>query len=1403
MGTTVATNALLERRGAPMALVVTAGFADLLEIGYQNRPDIFALRIEKPAQLPAAVVEAHERVLADGTVRRPLDRERLCADLQAVLDAGIRSLAVVLLHSYAHPAHERQVGELAERLGFEHVSLSHRVSRQIKAVARGDTAAVDAYLSPILRQYVGRLRAALGPAVDLKFMQSHGGLADAERFGGKDAIFSGPAGGVVAAAHVARMAGFGNVIGFDMGGTSTDVSRYDGRYERVFEATTAGVRLQAPMLNIHTVAAGGGSILRYQDGRLQVGPQSAGAQPGPACYRRGGPAAVTDANAVLGRIQPRYFPACFGPGAYEPLDPDASRAALAKIAEQIHADTGRAMPLEQVAAGFLRIANENMVQAIRQISVARGYDCRRYALLCFGGAGAQHACAIAAALGIRTVLLHPLAGVLSAYGLGFADVIHADVAAVLTRFAPDTAERLEPRFGELEARGREQVLAQGVPAERIEHHRSLDLRYEGVESFLNLPLEAGADVRAAFESLHERQFGFTKPGHPIEVVNLRVETVGRSPKPDEPAVEPVARPLAAGDAIDTVTVHFERIGPDGVRRLAATPTPVFRREDLAPGATLPGPALVVEEVSTVVVDPGWRAAVNARGHLLLEADAPPAAERVEAERDPVLLEVFSSAFMSIAEQMGTILRRVSHSTNIKERLDFSCAVFDADGRLVANAPHIPVHLGAMGESVQAVLADRAAEMRPGDVYVTNDPYHGGSHLPDVTVVTPVFAEDGRRALFVASRGHHADIGGVTPGSMPPDARSIHEEGVLIHDFLLVRDGRFREREIVALLSGGPHPARNVGERLSDLRAAVAANAAGVRLLDELVGHYGRDAVTAYMHHVRRNAEQAMRAVLAELPDGEHRFDDALDDGARIAVRIRIDADQAEVDFTGTDPQQDGNLNAPPAVATAAVLYCFRTLIARPVPLNAGCLAPITIRIPPGCLLSPRPPAAVAGGNVETSMRIVDVLYGALGKLAAGQGTMNNLTFGNPDYAYYETICGGAGAGFGFDGAHAVHTHMTNTRITDPEVIERRYPAVVQRFAVRRGSGGAGVWRGGDGVVRHIEFLAPAAATILSERRARPPFGLHGAAAGRPGRNALRRGGHVRELAGKVHVAARAGDVLIVETPGGGGYDPSKAEWAGLSAAAARRIFREGRFDGPTAGLCAGHAQANLVILPESVADDFEAFCHANPKPCPLLERLGPGRPVTQWTAVGADVRTDLPRYRLYRPDGSFQELPDVRELVGDRDVAFLLGCSFTFEQALTDAGLVPRHVEEGVNVPMYRTNRPTTPAVPFAGPLVVSMRPIPAERVGQARALTRPFRRAHGAPVHHGDPRELGIDDLAHPHWGQPVPLRGGEVPVFWACGVTSQVAVLHALARGAIQQAITHAPGHMFIADRPNTDLR
>ena len=1099
LGTTVATNALLERRGERVLLLTTKGFADLLEIGHQDRPDIFALAIEKRALLHAAVVELDERVLADGTVERPLTADEV---RRALASAGFRdgapppfdAVAVVLINACAHPGHELLAGDVAAAAGVPWVSLSHRTAAEIGAVGRGDTTVADAYLTPLLRRSLERVRA---PGRRVLFMQSSGGLADADHFSGKDAVLSGPAGGVVAVARVAARAGRPKVIGLDMGGTSTDVCRCDGEPERSYETVVAGVRIRAPMLSVITVAAGGGSILDRRDGRFTVGPRSAGADPGPAAYGRGGPATLTDANLVLGRVRPEWFP-------HLTLDLAAARARLAEFGDPVEA-----------AAGFVAIANEHMAAAIRQISTARGYDVRDHALCGFGGAAGQHVCALAALLGMTEVLLHPAAGVLSAWGLGLADARRHEVQPVLD--AGQARGDVPPDFPE--TRAVEALMAQGADSfEVVDVERSVDVRYVGVDETLNVPWSP--HWAAEFVERHRALFGFVKHGHPVEIVNARAEAVGRiadlpeawsEPRPHRP--EPLVR--AAGNPGGNPT--------DG--RLDAD---VYRRTDLGPGALIDGPALLVEDHATTVVDAGWSAEVDGHGVLRLRpagvtahatARTPAAATvSIGAERDPVSLEIMSNRFMSLAWQMGEHLRRVSHSTNIKERLDYSCALFDPDGGLIADAPHIPVHLGAMGETVRCLLDSQA--MRPGDTWLTNDPYHGGSHLPDLTVITPVFRSGGRReardgpAFLVANRGHHADVGGIAPGSMPPDSRSIADEGALFRDFLLVRDGVLREREVTDVLAAAG--TRGIPERLADLAAQVACNHAGARLLGGLCDELGLDVVHAWMGHLRRHAAEVMSDVVAGLRGG--RFEDGLDDGSRIRVEITVRDGRARVDFSGTSPQQPGNRNAPKAVTLAAVLYVFRTLAARPIPLNAGCFEPLDIVIPAGSLLDPRHPAAVVGGNVETSQRVVDVLYGALDALAASQGTMNNLTFGDDSFGYYETLCGGAGAGPGFHGASAVHTHMTNTRITDPEVLERRYPVILREFSVRRGSGGKGTWNGGDGVVRRIEFRRPLRCSMLAERRVTAPFGLRA----EPGA----KGEHEISPEG-----------VVVRTPGGGGFTP--------------------------------------------------------------------------------------------------------------------------------------------------------------------------------------------------------------------------------------------------------------------------
>jgi 5-oxoprolinase (ATP-hydrolysing) len=1137
MGTTVATNALLERKGDRTILVATEGFADALRIAYQNRPHIFARHIRLPELLYEQAIEAEERVGAGGEVMVPLDAARLRADLRKAYDGGIRAAAILFMHGYRHSDHEKQAAAIAREIGFTQVSVSHQVSPLMKLVGRGDTTVVDAYLSPILRRYVDGVAAELGDA-RLLFMQSNGGLSEARHFQGKDSILSGPAGGVVGAVETARRAGFDRIIGFDMGGTSTDVSHYDGEYERAFETKVAGVRMRAPMMQIHTVAAGGGSILFFDGGRYRVGPDSAGANPGPACYRRGGPLTVTDCNVMLGRIQADFFPRVFGPAADQPIDGAAVRKKFAALAAEIEAATGDRRSPEQVAEGFLRIAVANMANAIKEISIQRGYDVTEYVLCCFGGAGAQHACAVADQLGMTRVFLHPLAGVLSAYGMGLADMRVLRQGAVEARLTATGIPELARRLRDIEEGGRAEMRAQGVDAPYISAVARVHLRYEGTDAPLIVGFGSHAEIVAGFEAAHRQRYGFVVPEKALIVEAVSVEVIGKTEHVADPELE--AEPRTAPLRPRATAPMWAADGGAGAWRDA----PLHDRADLRPGDRIDGPAIVVEPNSTIVIEPGWQALFTARGHLVLERVR--AAERgvaVGTAVDPVMLEIFNNLFMSIAEQMGSTLENTSHSVNIKERLDFSCAVFDRDGQLIANAPHMPVHLGSMGESVQTVIRRRGPAIAPGDVFVLNAPYNGGTHLPDVTAITPVFAEDPARGIlfWVASRGHHADIGGITPGSMPPDSRSVEEEGVLIDDLLLVERGRFREREMLELLQSGPYPARNPRQNIADLQAQIAANEKGARELRRMVGHFGLDVVNAYMGHVQDNAEEQVRRVLGVLKPGSFAYE--MDDGAVIKVRIDIDAASrsAVIDFTGTSPQQPTNFNAPAAVTKAAVLYVFRTLVDDDIPMNAGCLKPLRIVIPEGSMLNPRYPAAVVAGNVETSQCITDALYGALGIMGASQGTMNNFTFGNETHQYYETICGGSGAGPDFDGTDAVHTHMTNSRLTDPEVLEWRFPVLVESFAIRRGSGGAGRRRGGDGVIRRIRFLEAMTAAILSGHRRVPPYGMAGGEPGAVGRNyVLRADGTRIEIAGTGRAEMAPGDRFVIETPGGGGFGRAAA-----------------------------------------------------------------------------------------------------------------------------------------------------------------------------------------------------------------------------------------------------------------------
>ncbi|GAA4825823.1 hydantoinase B/oxoprolinase family protein [Sphingosinicella ginsenosidimutans] len=1101
MGTTVATNALLERKGEPVALAITAGLGDALRIGHQARPEIFALDIRLPEPLYSRVVEVDERVTAEGEVLRPLDTAAARAALQAAYDEGFRALAIVLMHGWRWSAHEAALVAMAREIGFTQVSASHEVEPLIKLVGRGDTAVVDAYLSPVLRRYVDRVVAGLAqtPAGRLFFMQSNGGLTDAATFRGKDAILSGPAGGIVGMARTAAEAGFGRIIGFDMGGTSTDVSHFAGVYERTSERTVAGVRVRAPMMEIHTVAAGGGSICSFDGRRFRVGPDSAGAVPGPACYRRGGPLTVTDCNVVLGKIRPEHFPHVFGPGGDLPIDAEASLARAAEIAE------AAGMTPQGVAEGFIRIAVDNMASAIKQISIARGHDVTRYTLQCFGGAGGQHACLVADALGIETVMIHPLAGVLSAYGMGLADMVELRQR---TLGGADLSETLAA----LEAEAVAALAAQGVEPTQV--RRRAALRYEGSDTVIEVAVSD--EMTASFETAHRARFGFVSDA-PVVVETAIVEAVAKS------------------------EVHSS--GEPPAFSPGTSESGVLLRSQLPPGTLVPGPALIVDATATTVVEPGWRAEVDRLGNLILTRAVPrEAAPKMGTDVDPVMLEVMGNLFMAIAEEMGVALQNTASSVNIKERLDFSCALFDAAGNLIANAPHIPVHLGSMGDSIRTVIEARAGTMKPGDAYALNAPYRGGTHLPDVTVIMPVFAAPGDAdpAWFVAARGHHADIGGVAPGSMPPDSRTVDEEGVLIDNVTLVEAGHFREAEMRALLGSGRWPARDPDRNIADLKAQVAACARGAAELKRVAAERGRAAIDAYMAHVMDYAEEAVRRLIERLSPGYFNYE--MDNGAVVSVAIHVDpaARTATVDFAGTSAQLPTNFNAPASICRAAVLYVLRTLVDEPIPLNDGCLRPITLRIPDGSMLKPHYPAAVVAGNVETSQVVTDALLAACGALAPSQGTMNNFTFGDERRQYYETIAGGAGAGPGFDGASAVQTHMTNSRLTDPEILETRFPVLLERFAIRRGSAGEGAHRGGDGVERHVRFRAPMHAAILSNRRRVAPRGIAGGGDGAAGVNkVVRSDGREETLSATASAEMAVGDMFVILTPGGGGYGASE------------------------------------------------------------------------------------------------------------------------------------------------------------------------------------------------------------------------------------------------------------------------
>ena len=1139
MGTTVATNALLERKGEKTALLVSQGFGDALRIGYQNRPRLFDRNIMLPTLLYSKVIEIDERLAADGTVLQPIDEDAARKHLAQLHAEGYRSVAIVLMHAYRYPVHEEILERLAREAHFTQISVSHKVSPLMKFVSRGDTTVVDAYLSPILRRYVNQVASQMRD-VSLLFMQSNGGLTNASTFQGKDAILSGPAGGIVGMVKTAERAGFKKIVGFDMGGTSTDVSHYAGELEREFETQVAGVRMRAPMMSIHTVAAGGGSILHFDGSRFRVGPDSAGANPGPAAYGRGGPLTVTDCNVLLGKIQPDHFPHVFGPTGTDPLDVEVVRERFDALTYEINTATGTTRNAEEVAEGFLEIAVRSMASAIAKISVARGYDVTDYVMNTFGGAGGQHACLVADSLGISQVFLHPLAGVLSAYGIGQAEITAMKERTAELVFTAENWPALMTVLQNASDEARSTLIAQGISHDAIRNMGQVHLRYEGTDTALPITVTDYADMMAQFETAYQQRFSFLMPDKRVIVGTVSAEAAY------QPAATSIEQTIAATrigalQPLDSVRIYSARLWHDAS---------LYQRDNMQPGDEIDGPAVIAEANSTTVVEHGWRACVTDLNHMVLTRVTP--IERQKAlgtDADPVVLEIFNNLFMSIAEQMGLRLQQTAHSVNIKERLDFSCAIFDSQGNLIANAPHIPVHLGSMGESIRAVIRANGDRLRPGDAFAINDPYQGGTHLPDITVITPVFTRDGSSiAFYVGSRGHHADIGGITPGSMPSDSTSVDQEGVLLTNWKLVENGRMREAETLDLLSSGPHPARNPQQNLADLRAQIAANAKGEQELHRMIDDFGLDVVRAYTQHVQDNAEEAVRRVVGALKDGEFRLES--DYGAVIQVKVTVNTQtrSATVDFTGTSPQQSNNFNAPSAICMAAVLFVFRSLVDDEIPLNAGCLKPIKVVIPEGSMLNPKAPAAVVAGNVETSQCITNALFGALGVSGSSQCTMNCFSFGNTNHQYLETIAGGSGAGPGYNGTDVVHTNMTNSLITDPEVLEFRHPVVLETYRIRHGSGGDGQWQGGNGAIRRVRFLEPMTAAILSNNRVVAPFGTAGGEPGMIGRNWVQKvDGDIIRLGPGATIDLDTGDVFVIETPGGGGYGPTQS--ASIRAAA--------------------------------------------------------------------------------------------------------------------------------------------------------------------------------------------------------------------------------------------------------------
>ena len=1125
MGTTVATNALLERKGDRVLLLITEGFGDLLRIGYQARPKLFDFNIILPAPIYEMVSEIKERLDAEGQIIEPLDEAQARKSLKLARAKGIKSVAIAFMHSYLNPIHEKQIAQIAADEGFEQISVSHEISPLMKLVGRADTTVIDAYLSPILKRYVSQVTSEFDKnyTAQLLFMQSNGGLTDANVFRGKDAILSGPAGGVVGMVKTAKIAGFEKLIGFDMGGTSTDVCHYDGEFERSFETEVAGARVRAPMMDIHTVAAGGGSILFFRDGRFQVGPESAGASPGPACYRRGGPLTVTDCNVMLGKLQPFHFPHVFGPNADQPIDVSVVENRFKEFAEEISIKTGN-KPLSaiELADGFLRIAVSNMANAIKKISVQRGYDVTKYALQCFGGAGGQHACLVADALGIETIFIHPFAGVLSAYGMGLAE-IRCMKESQFERPLSDYEDALV-LLSELSEKATDQVVSQGVLFNDVIVERRAHLRLKGSHQALMVSFGNLKDLTQRFDDAHRARYGFSSDGRELIFEALSVEAIGGASEIKEAIYQEVKQ---APEAVDTVkmTTHGEKIK-----------TPLYERSLLKPGQRISGPAIIKEVTGTNIIERGWSARVNKFGHLILERQVPlNRKEAIGTKADPIMLEVFNSLFMSIAEQMGATLANTAYSVNIKERLDFSCALFDPKGGLVANAPHVPVHLGSMSGSIKTIIRQNP-NMKQGEVFVLNAPFNGGTHLPDVTVITPVFDDAGEVLFFVASRGHHADIGGKTPGSAPPDSQTIEEEGVLIDNFKLVENGNFRMQETRQLLSSGKYPCRNIEENLADLAAQVAANETGVREVKKMIEQFGIKVVHSYMGYVQDNAEECVRQVLAGLTGGKSEYE--LDNGEFIRVSVSVDneARTAKIDFTGTAAKDPLNYNAPLAVCHAVVLYVFRSLIGSEIPLNEGCFRPLTIVAPKGSMIHAEYPSAVIAGNTEVSQLMCNALLQALGVMAGSQGTMNNFVWGNDDTQNYETICGGSGAGVDFDGCSGVQTHMTNTRSTDPEILEFRFPVRVEEMSIRVGSGGGGKFTGGDGITRRLRFLEQMTVTTLCSHRRVPPKGLNGGENGEVGREWIeRQNGRIIRHNGNDENELYPGDVFVMQTPSGGGF----------------------------------------------------------------------------------------------------------------------------------------------------------------------------------------------------------------------------------------------------------------------------